>query len=76
MPIEVHLVADNLEKTVDNYYKLKSILLAFILKVSLSMPLELIGKIKDAGSKVGIVINPITPLENLTSFCQLQIRLL
>lgn len=65
LPIEVHLVADNLEKTVEQLLQIEVNTISIHIESIAFNAFRLIEKIKVAGIKVGIVINPITPTENL-----------
>lgn len=65
LPIDVHLVADNLEKTIEQLLQIEVNSISIHIESITFNAFRIINKIKDAGIKIGIVINPITPIENL-----------
>jgi D-allulose-6-phosphate 3-epimerase len=65
LPIEVHLVVDNLEKTIEQLLQIEINTISIHIESIAFNAFRLVRKIKDAGIKFGIVVNPITPLESL-----------
>lgn len=65
LPIDVHLMVDNVENVTDQLVRVNVDMITLHIESIISNAFRVIGKIKDAGIKVGIAINPITPLENL-----------
>jgi len=65
LPIDVHLMAENVEKISEQLVQIDVDMITLHIESIVSNAFRVIGKIKDAGIKVGIAINPITPIENL-----------
>jgi D-allulose-6-phosphate 3-epimerase len=65
LPIDAHLMVENVERVSDQLMGVGVDMITLQIEGVISNVFRIIGKIKDAGIKVGIAINPITPLENL-----------
>jgi D-allulose-6-phosphate 3-epimerase len=65
LPIDVHLMAENVEKITEQLIQVEVNMITLPIECITSNAFRVIGKIKDAGIKFGIAINPITPIENL-----------
>jgi D-allulose-6-phosphate 3-epimerase len=65
LPIDVHLMAENVEKIVERLIQLEVDTITIHIESVASNAFRVIGKIKKAGIKVGIAINPISALEHL-----------
>jgi D-allulose-6-phosphate 3-epimerase len=65
LPIDVHLMAESVEKIVERLIQLRVDMITIHIESVASNAFRVIGKIKEAGIKVGIAINPISPLEHL-----------
>ena len=59
-------MTENVEKVTEQLVQIDVDMISLHIESIISNAFRVIGKIKDAGIKVGIVINPITPIENLT----------
>ncbi len=65
LPIDVHLMSENVEELVERLIQLHVDVITIHIESVASNAFRVIGKIKEAGIRVGIAINPISPLENL-----------
>jgi len=65
IPIDVHLIVDSVEPSVEKLIQHKPEMITIHIEAITSNAFRVIQKIKNAKIKVGIAINPITPLENL-----------
>jgi ribulose-phosphate 3-epimerase len=73
IPLDVHLMVQNPEKEVPKYYKFKPEFITFHAETT-SFGVRLSEEIKANGSKVGVSLNPSTPLsaiENLLPYMDL-----
>lgn len=66
LPIDVHVMAENVEKISEQLVQINVDMITLHVESIVTNAFRVIGKIKDAGIKVGIAINPITPIESLT----------
>ena len=65
LPIDAHLMVENVEKVSDQLVQVGVDIITLPIEAVVSNVFRIVYKIKDAGIKVGIAINPITPIENL-----------
>lgn len=65
IPIDVHLMVDSVEPSVEKLIQHNPDMLTIHIEGITSNAFRVIQKIKDAEIKVGIAINPITPIEYL-----------
>lgn len=65
LPIDVHLMVENVEKTAEQLIGLNVDMITLPIEGIVSNAFRVIDKIKDANIKVGVAINPITPIQNL-----------
>jgi D-allulose-6-phosphate 3-epimerase len=65
LPIDVHLMVNNVEEVVERVIPLELDMITIHIEGVASTAFRVIEKIKEAGMKVGIAINPVSPLENL-----------
>jgi ribulose-phosphate 3-epimerase len=68
-PIDIHLMVKDVIKYVDMYKQLKPLYLTFHIEAT-DNPLTMIDYIKNNHIKVGISINPHTPLEKLQDYLE------
>ena len=66
-PLDVHLMISNPDSFIEPFINAGSDLLTFHIEASQN-PQELIGKIKDAGKKVGVALKPGTSAETVKPF--------
>ncbi len=66
LPIDVHLMVENVEEICMQLMQFEVEIFTLHIESIVSNAFRLIGKIKNMGRKVGIAINPITPLESLS----------
>lgn len=64
-PLDVHLMVENPENTIDLFIEAGANMMSFHLEAT-KRALPLLKKIKEAGLKAGIVLNPETSLNELT----------
>ncbi len=62
IPLDVHLMVKNPEFHVQKYYKMKPEFITFHREAT-NFPIRLAEEIRKNGSKVGIALNPATPVE-------------
>lgn len=65
LPIDVHLMVDSVEPTIEKLIQYKPEMITIHIEGITSNAFRVIQKIQDAKIKVGIAVNPITPIENL-----------
>jgi len=65
LPIDVHLIVDSVEPSVEKLIQHKPETITIHIEGLTSNAFRVIQKIRDTKIKVGIAINPITPIENL-----------
>lgn len=65
LPIDVHLMVEDVENVVERLIQLEVDMITIHIEGVVSNAFRVIEKIKKAGIKVGVAINPITPLEHL-----------
>ncbi len=65
LPIDVHLMVENVEAIVDDLLHVGVDAITLPIESIVPSAFRVIRKIKDSGTRVGISINPVTPLENL-----------
>lgn len=65
LPIDVHLIVDSVEQSVEKLIQNKPEMITIHIESITSNAFRIIHRIQDAKIKVGVAINPITPIENL-----------
>ena len=70
IPIDVHLMVENVKKFVDEYAGLEPNIITFHLEAAKSKEevMECINNIKSTGAKVGIAVKPNTEIEEVYEF--------
>ena len=70
--LDVHLMVENVEEIMDEYFLLEPRCITFHYEAikEKSRILEIIDEIKSRGIKVGIAINPDTPIEEIKDYCK------
>ncbi len=64
IPLDVHLMVKNPEAHANRYYELKPYCITFHLETT-HFGVRLSDEIRSSGSKVGITLNPATPIESI-----------
>lgn len=65
LPIDVHLMSEHVEEIVERLIKIHVDMITIHIESVVSNAFRVIGKMRQAGVKVGVAINPISALENL-----------
>ncbi len=65
LPIDVHLMAENVENITEQLIRIRVDTITLHVESIVSNAFRVIDKIKNADIKVGIVLNPITPVESI-----------
>ena len=66
LPIDVHLMVDDVERTVEMLLQIGVDVITLPVERISSNAFRLIGRIKDAQVRIGVALNPLTSLEDLT----------
>jgi ribulose-phosphate 3-epimerase len=69
-PLDVHLMIDNPDQTIDNYIKCKPAFITVHAEATNHLD-RLIHKIQDAGIKAGVAINPATPVSAIADIIRI-----
>ena len=65
LPIDIHLMVENVEAVVDKLLVINVDTITIPIECIVSNAFRIVRKIKNANIKVGVAINPITPIHNL-----------
>jgi D-allulose-6-phosphate 3-epimerase len=66
LPLDIHLIVNNVEHLVERLIKMDVNIITIHIESIESNAFRVIQKIQDAKIKVGVAINPITPIANLS----------